>query len=748
MMVPVFDVRVFVFVVAVVATTTSTTSSTTVSAFGPTTTTEAFAFKTSITTSRIGAINSYNRSSRRNTQRSTAGRTSAIAIATATTTTTATSTALHLQQSTSNVEQTATAATATTKAAWQSLTQKIMTDTAGTGTTATTGAVKSTELSTTTNAINDFDVNAALDKIWHYDLQLPQLSVQEQQLRPQLQLQQPEILKSATARVGELFNDMVHAASSNVPMMNLKDLDPSSMSIDTANLLSSPVALYTGIALLAIATTTTLLNWNDSPPPSSPYPQGRYDPITAREYFQKRPWLVLERSAFVFTKALSFLALLAYDKVTSSLDGNANKRAVQLAKLLSELGPAFIKIGQSLSIRSDILSPEYMRGLATLQDKVEPFDSQSAMKILEREWGVPLSEVLSIESLPSRPIAAASLGQVYKASLKRPIQIVRGTTTDQSDADMSEFDQSSSSNVDKSASSSRSASVGASETFTIQEVAIKVQRPDIQTQIALDMHLLREAAGPAKSLFNLNTDTVGLVDAWGKGFVDELDYRQEAENAMSFSEQIQMTPLKDVVLSPCPIDDLTTDKVLVTQWINGTRLDQSSSDDVTILCSICMNTYLTMLLEFGLLHCDPHPGNLLRTEDGKLAILDWGMVTEIPADLQLTLIEHMAHLTSGDYAEVPRDLFLLGFVPADKEQEIEDAGVVDVLADVYGQWTAGGGLRTINANEVFASLQDLAGQKGNLFQIPPYFAYIAKSFSVLEGIGLSNDPQYRYVTLL
>ena len=121
------------------------------------------------------------------------------------------------------------------------------------------------------------------------------------------------------------------------------------------------------------------------------------------------------------------------------------------------------------------------------------------------------------------------------------------------------------------------------------------------------------------------------------------------------------------------------------------------------------------------------------------------MVTEIPPELQLTLIEHMAHLTSGDYAEVPRDLYLLGFVPADKEQEIEDAGVVDVLADVYGQWTAGGGLRTINANEVFASLQDLAGQKGNLFQIPPYFAYIAKSFSVLEGIGLSNDPEYRYV---
>jgi len=152
-----------------------------------------------------------------------------------------------------------------------------------------------------------------------------------------------------------------------------------------------------------------------------------------------------------------------------------------------------------------------------------------------------------------------------------------------------------------------------------------------------------------------------------------------------------------------------------------------------------------MLLEMGLLHCDPHPGNLLRTPDGKLCILDWGMVTSIPPQLQLTLIEHMAHLTSRDYEEVPRDLYLLGFVPADKEDVIEDSGVVEVLADIYGQWTDGGGMASINANEVLVQMQDLAATRGNLFQIPPYFAYIAKSFSVLEGIGLSNNAQYSII---
>jgi hypothetical protein len=146
-----------------------------------------------------------------------------------------------------------------------------------------------------------------------------------------------------------------------------------------------------------------------------------------------------------------------------------------------------------------------------------------------------------------------------------------------------------------------------------------------------------------------------------------------------------------------------------------------------------------------MIDCDPHPGNLLRTPQGKLCIMDWGMVTRLDYDLQLTLIEHMAHLTSADYAELPRDLLLLGFVPEDKANIIGDSGVVEVLADIYSAWTAGGGAANINVNEVISQLQDLTAKKGNLFRIPPYFAYIAKSFSVLEGIGLSNDPNYSII---
>ena len=144
-------------------------------------------------------------------------------------------------------------------------------------------------------------------------------------------------------------------------------------------------------------------------------------------------------------------------------------------------------------------------------------------------------------------------------------------------------------------------------------------------------------------------------------------------------------------------------------------------------------------------HCDPHPGNLLRTSDGKLCILDWGMVTRLDPDLQITLIEHMAHLTSRDYDEIPNDLLQLGFIDESNADVIGDSGVVETLAEIYGAWTNGGGAAAVNVNKVIADLQDLTAEKGNFFKIPPYFAYIAKSFSVLEGIGLSNEPNYSII---
>lgn len=447
---------------------------------------------------------------------------------------------------------------------------------------------------------------------------------------------------------------------------------------------------------ITYAIVSTALSMGEGPPPSSPYPLGRYDPSAARAYFDERPLEVAARAVQIGVKSTSFGLALLTDKMNNEWEKNEDKRSLELAVLLTELGPTFIKIGQSLSIRTDLLSPAYVRGLTSLQDQVPPFSTEISRQIIEEELGRPVDDIFSEFT---GPVAAASLGQVFRARLRD----------------------------------------------SGKEVAVKVQRPNIMNQIALDMHLLREFAPIAKRYGNLNSDLVGTVDAWGTGFVDELDYIAEAENAEFFSESILKTPLKGVVFAPPIIEDCTTSKVLTSEWIIGERLDKSSKEDVTILCSVAMNTYLTMMLETGVLHCDPHPGNILVTPEKKLCILDWGMVTRLNPDLQVTLIEHMAHLTSADYAEIPRDLLLLGFIPESKADLIGDSGIVEVLADIYGAWTKGGGAAAINVNEVVSNLQDLTREKGNLFQIPPYFAYIAKSFSVLEGIGLSNDPNYSII---
>jgi hypothetical protein len=238
---------------------------------------------------------------------------------------------------------------------------------------------------------------------------------------------------------------------------------------------------------------------------------------------------------------------------------------------------------------------------------------------------------------------------------------------------------------------------------------------------------------------------VGLVDEWATGFIDELDYVEEAKNAELFTKSILTTPLADKVFAPEVIFEYCSKRVLTTRWVDGVKIEKSDKSDVPAFCALAMNSYLTMMLETGILHCDPHPGNLFITPDGRLCILDWGLVTRLDSNIQATFITHIAHLTSKDYAAIPDDLVKLGFIAAGKESMAREAGVVEVLTSVYGQLAGGGGLKKINVAGVIDELTGLTSIYGNLFQIPAYFAYIARAFGVLEGIGLSYNPEYAII---
>uniref|UniRef100_A0A7S4F554 Protein kinase domain-containing protein n=1 Tax=Chrysotila carterae TaxID=13221 RepID=A0A7S4F554_CHRCT len=466
---------------------------------------------------------------------------------------------------------------------------------------------------------------------------------------------------------------------------------------------------WTSAGIISGAALAGALSYSDSaqadqkkplPAESTPYPTGRYDPEAAAEYFRARPLRVAQRVAFCARPVSWYLACLLVDwlRGEETLRANMRARAEQLVEALNELGPTCIKVGQALSIRADLIPLPYIEALAGLQDNVPAFPNVQARQLIAEE--LQLSDSTGgvdrlFRSLSSTPVAAASLGQVYRGVLKDG-----------------------------------------------REVAVKVQRPDVLEPISLDLYLLRSLAKPFKESRNLNTDIVGLVDDWGRGFVDELDYTREAANSESFLRSIAKTPLASVVTAPEVVGELSTKRVLTTLWVNGARLELSAEDDVARLCGVALNAYLTMLLETGLLHCDPHPGNLLRTADGRLCILDWGLVTTLEPELQLRFLEHVAHLTAKDYAAVPADLVALGFVPANMEEAATSEGVVEALTDVYSQWAGGGGASKIDVSEVTGKLQALTEEKGNFFQIPPYFAYVLRAFSVLEGIALMNDPDY------
>ncbi|KAL0690149.1 hypothetical protein Bca4012_089827 [Brassica carinata] len=387
-----------------------------------------------------------------------------------------------------------------------------------------------------------------------------------------------------------------------------------------------------------------------------------YDPATISAYWGKRPRAVASRVIQLLSVTGGFLSRLAVDIINKKVKENEVSRAIELREIVTSLGPAYIKLGQALSIRPDISSPAAMTELQKLCDKVPSFPDDVAMALLEEELGKPWQEIYS-ELSPS-PIAAASLGQVYKGRLKENGDLV----------------------------------------------AVKVQRPFV--------------------LETVSVDVVGLVDEWAARFFEELDYVNEGENGTYFAK---------MVVVPKTYEKYTSRKVLTTQWIDGEKLSQSMENDVGELVNVGVICYLKQLLDTGFFHADPHPGNMIRTPDGKLAILDFGLVTKLTDDQKYGMIEAIAHLIHRDYDAIVKDFVKLGFIP----DGVNLAPILPVLAKVFDQALEGGGAKNINFQELAADLAQITFDYP--FRIPPYFALIIRAIGVLEGIALVGNPEFAIV---
>jgi len=416
-----------------------------------------------------------------------------------------------------------------------------------------------------------------------------------------------------------------------------------------------------------------------------------YDPLILKDYFSKKPLVVLKRIVQVISVGGGFFARTALDTLLGRDDPDLEvQRAGELRDLITSLGPFYIKLGQALSIRPDVLSPRSMVELQKLCDKVPCYDTKTAFATIERELEKPVNDLFS--EITPEPVAAASLGQVYQATLRKTGQIV----------------------------------------------AVKVQRPGVLETVSLDLYLAREIGLLIRSFPALSDrlDAVALLDEFAYRFFQELDYNAECENGIRIKEQMKVLPM---VVIPGNFPEYTSRRVHVAEWIDGEKLSSSTADDVGALVNLGVITYLTQLLEFGFFHADPHPGNMMRTDDGKLAILDFGLMTEITDNQKYGMIEAIAHLLNRDYSEIGKDFINLDFIP----EGTDTRPIVPALTKVFDVALAGGGAKSINFQELAADLAQITFDYP--FKIPPYFALVIRAISVLEGIALVGNPNFAII---
>lgn len=377
---------------------------------------------------------------------------------------------------------------------------------------------------------------------------------------------------------------------------------------------------------------------------------------------------------------------------TVNKESNQEKQAVWLREKLIELGPTFIKIGQSMGTRADLLPLPFVKELGKLVDQVPPFPNDVAFARIEHELGLKINEMYAEFEL--QPVAAASLGQVYRARL-----------------------------------------------HTGEEVAVKVQRPNLEATIKGDIVILKKVAKFAERFpqLNENADWAGMLREFDVTIHEEMDYAAEGRNAEQFQESFKNWSNIHV---PKIYWNATTAKVLTMEFIHGTKvtdLEEQRRQNISPekVNRLLIKTYLKQLLEDGFFHADPHPGNLLVMPDGRLAFFDFGMVGRITPKLQANMIDAFFHVVSKDPAGIAADLIELDFLkPGTNPSVIKP--VVERMFEFHFNLK----LKDVNFKELTYDLADVMYDYP--FRLPSNFTYIMRALMTLEGIGIVTDPEFNF----
>ena len=422
-------------------------------------------------------------------------------------------------------------------------------------------------------------------------------------------------------------------------------------------------------------------------------PLRRYDAKTIARYYRSRPWAAIGRALTIIWSFAKFLLSLMWDEWRNKTEHNKFKRAAQLRQILTRLGPTFIKVGQALSTRPDLVRKDFLDELIKLQDQLPPFDNTLAFSIIEAELGQPVTELFS--EISSNPVAAASLGQVYRAFL-----------------------------------------------HTGEEVAVKVQRPNLLPTLTLDLYLMRWAAGwlsPWLPL-NLGHDLTLIVDEFGIKLFEEVDYINEGRNAEKFAHNFRDDPTVKVPLIYWRYSSV---RVLTLEWIHGLKLTDTASIraaglNTDQIIQVGVISGLRQLLEHGFFHADPHPGNLFALPDGRMAYIDFGMMDQLEQYTKETIAASVVHLINKDYAELAKNFVKLGFLTPDTDI----TPIIPALEVVLGE-AMGESVRNFNFKTITDQFSELMYDYP--FRVPAKFALIIRSLVTQEGLALTLNPNFKIV---
>ena len=364
--------------------------------------------------------------------------------------------------------------------------------------------------------------------------------------------------------------------------------------------------------------------------------------------------------------------------------------AKELAADLEKLGPTFIKLGQLLSTRADLLPAPYLEALSRLQDHIEPFPYEEVDRIVSSELGVRISKAFA--EFDEKPLAAASLAQVHLATMRDG-----------------------------------------------RAVVVKVQRPNIREQIVEDLEALEEIA----TFMDEHTE-VGkryefhnLLLSLRRSLLRELDFKLEANNLITFTENLREF---ERIVIPQPVDDFTTSRVLTMDYIPGKKITALSplrlmEIDGPGLARELFRAYLKQILIDGLVHADPHPGNLLLTDDENIALLDLGMITRLLPGLQDNLLRLLMAISEGRGEEAAEISIRMGEAKSGFDKGEFTRRVGELVAE-----HADASMSRLNSGQVVLEITRISAD--TWFRLPMEFTLVAKALLNLDRVVFSLDPNF------